>query len=62
MDAANAILLMVVVAAVCAVVIVRLSPALMRQLADWLNARADAECWFAERHLEYVKAREERES
>ena len=61
MDAANAILLMVVVCAVCAVVIVRLSPALMRQLADWLNARADAEQWFSARHREYVKAREERE-
>ena len=57
----NVVLGVLLIAIACAVGIVRLQPCLMRQLADWLNARADAECWFAGQHALYKKHRAERE-
>lgn len=57
----NGVLAMVVVFAATYVICVRLSPAAMRKHADWLNARADAECWFRLRHDDYKKERAERE-
>lgn len=41
--------------------LIRLSPHQMKRIADWLNARADAEEWFEIRHRLYKRQRAERE-
>ncbi len=54
----NAVMLMVILGGLAWVVCVRLSPKQMRHLADYLNSRADAEDWFAERFQRYKTQRE----
>ncbi len=56
----------VVLAALLAVIfsgaaLIRLSPPQMKALADWLNARADSEEYFAIRKVLYKTQRDERE-
>jgi len=57
----NGVLALIVIAMACYIICVRLSPIQMRWWADWLNARADAECWFKLRHDDYKRERSERE-
>lgn len=57
----NVILVAILVAIIATAVIVRLQPHLMRQVADYLNARSDAEEWFTLRHCLYKKQRKEQE-
>ena len=54
----NVVMVALLVALACGAAFVRLQPPLMRQLADWLNARADSEDWFEGRHMEYKQKRE----
>lgn len=58
----NVPLVAVLVGVVCWAAIIRLSPGEMRRMADWLNARADAESWFAIRRQEYRQHREDGEA
>ncbi len=57
----NVILVALLVAIASGAALVRLQPPLMRQLADWLNARADSEDWFTIRHSRYKEQREAKE-
>lgn len=57
----NAIFLGLVVALFTIAALIRLSPHQMKRIADWLNARADAEEWFEIRHRLYKRQRAERE-
>ena len=59
--AINGIMLGLLVALFCFAVFTRMQPYAMRRLADYLNARADAEDWFKRRHGEYKVLREEKE-
>ncbi len=53
----NGCLLLVLVVIVTYAICIRLSPREMRRLADYLNSRADAEEWFAERFRKYKDQR-----
>ena len=55
----NGAMALILAAIICTSIIIRLQPPLMRQLADYLNARADAENWFEKRHAEYKQQRED---
>jgi hypothetical protein len=57
----NGTLLFILIAFACYVICVRLDPTQMRWWADFLNARADAEQWFKQRHVSYRRERAERE-
>ncbi len=57
----NIVLSCILVMGGTAIGLLRLSPYMMKRLADWLNARADAEEWFALRHQLYKRQRAERE-
>ena len=57
----NIVLVILVVTMLCAAALTRMQPHMMRQLSDYLNARADAEDWFGVRHKRYRQEREDRE-
>jgi hypothetical protein len=55
----NVVMMALLVAIGSGAALVRLQPPLMRELADWLNARADAEDFMADRFQKYRILRNE---